>query len=146
MNQQIVLNFSTPPSSDDLMVIANQIMEDLPDELTEQTEELTIEVEEIPDEATEADLELDDPYELLVYYKAGKHLSPGVESKSADADDVLVLYRRPILDLWCERGDDLTRVVREAMIEEIASYFEFPDEDIDGMLLRYALNLIILFP
>ncbi|MCI5059616.1 MAG: metallopeptidase family protein [Alphaproteobacteria bacterium] len=138
MNQQIVLNFSTPPSSDDLTVMANQIMEELPDELVEQTEELTVEIEELPDEATEADLELEDPYDLLVYYKAGKQLAPGVESKQADADDVLVLYRRSILDLWCERGEDLTHIIREAMIEEIAGYFEFPEEDIDGMLLRYA--------
>ena len=138
MNQQIVLNFSTPPSTDDLMVIAIQVMDDLPDELCEQAEELSIEIEEVPDEVIEADLDLDDPYELLAYYKAGKQLAPGVESKKADSDDVLVLYRRPILDLWCERGEDLTQIMRESMIEEIASYFDFSDDDIDGMLVRYA--------
>ena len=45
----------------------------------------------------------------------------------------MIIYRRPILDLWCERGEDLTSVVREAMIEEIANHFEFPDSDIDEM-------------
>ena len=142
MSQQIVMNFSAPPSADDLSVMANEQLENLPDELLEFFEELTIEIEEIPDEATETDLELDDPYELLALYKGAKEIAPGVEKKVANDDDLLVLYRRPILDAWCETGEDLTQIVREAMIEEIGNHFDFSDEEIEEMSQRHYQGML----
>ncbi len=142
MNQQILMNFSTPPSEDDILAIANTHLENLPDELNEYFEELTVTVEDIPDEATESDLELDDPYELLALYKAGTQLAPGVEKKVANDDDVLILYRRPILDAWCETGEDLNQVVRDAMIEEIGNHFDFSDDDIENMSAQHYQGML----
>lgn len=142
MNQQILMSFSTAPSPDDISVIANEQLDLMPDELMECYEELDIQIEEIPDEATEADLELDDPFDLLALYKAGKELSPGVEKKSTTGGDVLILYRRPILDLWCETGEDLTQIIREAMIEEIGNQFDFADEDIEEMTSRHYQGML----
>jgi len=109
MNQQILMNFSTPPSED---------------------------------EATESDLDLDDPYELLALYKAGTQLSPGVEKKVANDDDALILYRRPILDVWCETGEDLNQVVRDAMIEEIGNHFDFSEDDIENMTAQHYQGML----
>ena len=142
MSQHIVMNFSVPPSADDLSVMANEQIENMPDELSEFCEDLIIQMEEMPDEATEADLELDDPYELLALYKAGKELSPGVETKAANDDDILILYRRPLLDAWVETGDDLARVVREAMIEEIGNNFDFSDDEIEEMTARHYQGML----
>ena len=88
MNQQILMNFSKAPTDDDISVIANEQLQNLPDELMELFEDLAIQIEEMPDEATESDLELDDPFELLALYKAGTELAPGVEKKVANDDDV----------------------------------------------------------
>lgn len=144
MNQsnQIIMNFSSPPSQDDLNVIASGQLEAMPDELAEHIEDLAVQIEDIPDEATEAELELDDPYELMAQYKSGKQISPGVEKKSANDDDVLILYRRPILDLWCETGEDLTSIVRDVMIEEIASQYDFSEEDIEDMASRHHQGML----
>lgn len=142
MNQQILMNFSTPPSLDDLEAIANEQLDLMPDEFAECYETLTIQIEEVPDEATEADLELDDPFDLLALYKAGKELSPGVETKNTNGDDVLILYRRPILDVWCETGEDLTQIMREAIIEEIGNQFDFSDEDIEEMTQRHYQGML----
>lgn len=145
MSQQIIMNFSAPPSADDLAVIANEQLQIMPDELAEHVEELIIQVEEFTDEATESDLDLEDPYELLLLYKAAKELAPGVEKKAANdkhTKDILILYRRPILDLWCETGEDLTGVIREAMIEEIANQFEFPESDIIEMTARHYQGML----
>lgn len=142
MSQQIIMNFSVPPSTDDLAVIANNQLQNMPDELMEYIEDLIVQIEEVVDEATESDLELDDPYELLMLYKAGSELAPGVEAKSTKDDDVLIIYRRPVLDLWCERGEDLTAIMREAMIEEIATQFEFPEETIDEMNSRHHQGML----
>lgn len=142
MSHHIVMNFSVPPSADDLAVIANEQIENMPDELLEHCEDILIQIEEFPDEATEADLDLDDPYELLALYKAGKELSPGVEKKVANDDDLLILYRRPLLDAWCDSGDDLVQVIREAMIEEIGNHFEFSEDDIEEMAQRHYQGML----
>jgi len=138
MGQQIIMNFSTAPSVDDINVIALEQIENLPDELVDLCEDVVIQIEDIADEATESDLDLDHPYDLLALFKGGKQLSPGIEKKSANDDDTLVLYRRALLDVWCETGEDISQIVREAIIEELATNFEFSDDDIEDMQRRYV--------
>lgn len=142
MNQQIIMNFSVPPSTDDISAIATTQLENLPDELLEFLEDLTIQIEEIPDEATETDLELDDPFDLLALYKTGKEIAPGVETKTDNDDDVLVLYRRPLLDAWCESGEHLNQIVRDAMIEEIGNQFNFSEDEIEEMSQRHYQGIL----
>jgi len=139
---QIIMNFSAPPSSDDIQNIASEQLDLMPDELSDHIDDLEITIEDMPDESTEAELELDDPYELVALYKSGKEITPGVEKKSAKDDDVLVLYRRPILDVWCESGEDLTSVIRDIMIEEIASNFDFSDDDIEAMTAQHYQGML----
>ena len=143
MNQhEIIMNFSAPPSIDDLTIIASGQLELMPDEIAEYVEDLAIQIEDMPDEATESEMELEDPYELVALFKSGKQIAPGIEKKSANDDDVLILYRRPILDVWCETCEDLTSVVRDIMIEEIASNFDFSDDDIEEMSARHYQGML----
>lgn len=139
---EIIMNFTTSPSLDDLAVMARQILESLPDELSASCEELGLQVEEFPDEGIEEEMDLETPYELLALFRSGKEIAPGVQKKVANEDDVLLLFRRPILDLWCETGDDLTSLVREVVIEEIARGLEFSEDDIKEMILRAHQNAI----
>lgn len=139
---EIIMNFSTPPSVDDVAVMARQILEALPDELSTKCEELALEIEEFPDDATEQDMDLSSPYELLALFRSGKEIVPGVQKKIANGEDKIVIYRRPILDLWCETGEDLATLIREIMIEEIARGFEFSDDDVQDMLRRHHQGLL----
>lgn len=122
--------------------MAQEIFDVLPEEILEFCDELTIEIEDFPDDTIEAELELEDPYELLALYKSGREISPGVERKLAEADDVLVLYRRPLLDLWCDSGNDLTSVIREVMIEELGGRFDFSEKDIEEMIARHHQGML----
>ena len=139
---QIVMNFTVPPSMEDIEALAKDCLSSLPDELLEFCESLAIEVEEFPDTAIEEELELDDPYEVLALYRKGNQIAPGVESKVANDEDLLILYRRPLLDMWCETGDDLSRLVREIMIEEIGRNFDFSEEEIEDMASRHYQGLL----
>lgn len=140
--QQIIMNHSTPPSTDDLLVIAQGALETLPDELAELCESLTVLVEDFADDTILDEMELEDPYELLALYRSGKQISPGVESKVANDDDAIILFRRALLDMWCETGEDLNILVRQAMIEELAHNFEFSEEDIDDMARRHYQGML----
>lgn len=140
--QEIIMNFSTPPSPDDVAVLVRQVLETLPDELLTKCEDLILEVEEFPDDATVQDLELESPYELLALYHSAKEISPGVQKKIANGEDKLVVFRRPILDVWCETGEDLGALVREVVIEELARGFEFSDDDIQDMIRRHHQGML----
>ena len=136
-SQRIIMNFTTPPSLEDVEDLANAAWENLPEELSSRCDELTIAVEDTVDDTTMDDLDVDDAYELLALYKNGKEISPGVERKVANDDDVLVIYRRPVLDMWCETQDDLLSLIRQIMIEELGRHFEFSDDYIVDMAERH---------
>lgn len=140
--QHIIMNFTTPPSDDDIRVIAEQAVDSLPDEISGNVETLNVVIEDIADETTATDMELDDPFELIALYRSGKHVAPGVESKIANDDDAMILYRRPLLDLWCESGDDLNILIRQVIIEELAQNFDFSDDEIEEMTERHFQGML----
>ncbi len=140
--KQIIMNYTTPPGLNDFETLAATLLQSMPDELLEKCEDIAVVVEDFPDEAMQADLELDDPYELLAFYRSGKELSPGIEKKTADEDDTLVLFRRPILDIWCENCEDITALIREVMIEEIGKALEFSEAEIDEMNSRHYQQML----
>jgi len=140
--QRIIMNFTRSPSAEDLMAIADAIIESMPEEIMEFCDSLTIQIEELADEAIENDLDLEDPYELVALYRSGSQIAPGVEKKVANDDDVLILFRRPLLDLWCETGDDLNNLVRQVMIEELGQNFDFSEDEIDEMTQRHYQGML----
>jgi predicted Zn-dependent protease with MMP-like domain len=134
--KDIIMNYSRPPSADDLLQLALQHRDSLPTALVEKCADLVIEVEEFPDDLTERELELDDPYDLLCLYRSAKEITPGVQRKQSTGDDRLLLYRRPILDMWVEMGDDLNDLLRQIIIGEIAAQFDMPEDDIDILIRK----------
>jgi predicted Zn-dependent protease with MMP-like domain len=141
-SKQIIMNFGAPPSLDDLAALAGSLLESLPEELLEFCESLAVRVEEFPDEVIEQELELEDSYDLLALFRSGREISPGVEKKTANDDDLLLLFRRPILDMWCENGDDLSTLLRQVMIEEIGKNFNFSEDEIDDMSERHFQGML----
>jgi predicted Zn-dependent protease with MMP-like domain len=140
--QDIIMNFGKAPSLDDVLMLAKNVMNSLPDELTEQAIDLEIDVQDFPDELVEIEQKLDDPYDLLALYKSAKELSPGVEKKAAEGNDALILYRRSILDYWCENGEQFEVALRQIMIEEIAGQGDFNDDEIDEMVSRHHQGIL----
>jgi len=140
--QQIIMSFSVPPGGEDLQAIAKDTLQTLPEELVELCENLAIQVEEFPDESMEQELELDDPYDITALFRSGSEISPGVESKVANDDDVLIIFRRPLLDMWCETGEDLNALMRHIMIEELGANFNFSDDEIVEMTGRHYQGML----
>lgn len=141
--QAIIMNFSAPPSIEDIEVITASMLEILPDELVDFAQDIVIQVEDFPDTAIEVELDLEDPYDLLALYRAASQISPGVERKNADGEDILMVFRRPVLDLWCETGEDLGDLIRSVMIEEIGQYHNFSESEIGEMITRHHQGLFI---
>jgi predicted Zn-dependent protease with MMP-like domain len=47
--------------------------------------------------------------------------------------DRIFLYRRPILDYWCESGEDLPHIIRHVLIHEIGHHFGLSDDDMEAI-------------
>ena len=140
--KRIIMNYTAPPSAEDLEDLTSFLWDSLPEELVSRCDDLMIAIEEMADDTTLDDLEVEDPFELLALYRDGKEISPGVERKVANDDDVLVLYRRSILDMWCETQEDLQNLIRQVVIEELGRHFEFSEEDVEEMAGRHYQGLL----
>ena len=140
--KKIIMHYSRPPSADDLNVLVEAVIDGLPEELGEFTDNLAVEIEDFPEDSVQDELDIEDPYELLALFKNGKEISPGVEKKAANDEDLLVLYRRPILDYWCESGEDLSDVLRQVIIEELGRNYDFSDDEIDEMTERHYQGML----
>jgi predicted Zn-dependent protease with MMP-like domain len=119
-----------PPSLTDIERLAERALAGLPDEFRRHLGNVAIRVEEFPDEETEAEMELESPFDILGLYR-GVALPHKSTSDPRPNIDMVFLYRRPILDYWCETGEGLARVVRHVLIHEIGHHFGFSDEDME---------------
>jgi predicted Zn-dependent protease with MMP-like domain len=120
----------TPPSLADLESLAQRALTTIPVELKRHFGALVIRIEEFPDEETEQEMGLESPFDLLGLYR-GVALPHQSVSNPAPGMEMIFLYRRPILDFWCETGEDLYAVVRHVLIHEIGHHFGFSDEDME---------------
>ena len=93
---------------------------------------VAIRVEEFPDRETLRDMELESPFDLLGLY-VGVPFGEKSVTTTAQHPDMIFLYRRPILDYWCETGEDLAHIVRHVLIHEIGHHFGFSDDDMEAL-------------
>jgi predicted Zn-dependent protease with MMP-like domain len=122
--------FTRPPSLAELEALAERALETVPAELKRHMGRVVIRVDEFPDEETEREMELQSPFDILGLYRGVALPRQSVMDPVAEPE-LIFLYRRPILDYWCETGDDLYAVVRHVLIHEIGHHFGFSDDDME---------------
>lgn len=120
----------SPPSLDDIDALARIALAAIPDELRHRLDNLHIRIEEFCSEETEREMGLESPYDLLGLYRGVSLDRKSVADIAADVDTIF-LYRRPILDYWCETGEPLNQIVRHVLIHEIGHHFGLSDEAIE---------------
>ena len=118
------------PSLAEIEALAARALASLPRRFKRHLGPVVIRVEDFPDRETERAMELDSPFDLLGLYRGVALPHKSVSDPRAELD-MIFLYRRPILDYWCESGEDLFEVVRHVLIHEIGHHFGFSDSDMD---------------
>ena len=121
-----------PPSLDDIEALARVALQTIPAVLRQRTGDVIIRVDDFVDEETEIALGLESPYDLLGLYQGVSLDRKSVSDPSPEAD-MIFLYRRPILDYWCDSGEDLAHIVRHVLIHEIGHHFGLSDDDMDRL-------------
>jgi predicted Zn-dependent protease with MMP-like domain len=121
---------TTPPTLAELELIAGEELNRIPAELRRHVGNVVIRVEDFPDEETEREMGLESPFDLLGLYR-GVALPRQSLFDVRTRPDMIFLYRRPILDYWCEEGLELAAVIRHVLIHEIGHHFGFSDDDME---------------
>ncbi len=91
---------------------------------------MLIRVDDFADDETLAMMEMEDPFELTGLYHG---VDIGLRDGMGPAPEAsrIFLYRRPILDEWCERGDvGLSEIIAHVLIHEIGHHFGLDDDQI----------------
>ncbi len=122
--------FSTAPDLADLEAYAREAFATIPAKLRRHVGDVVIQVEDFPNDEVLEEMECESPFDLLGLY-AGVDLLRKSVADVPENVDMIFLYRRPILDYWCETGDDLIEVVRHVLIHEIGHHFGFSDADME---------------
>lgn len=124
--------FTTAPTLAEMETIAARAARSIPQELRDHVRNVLIRVEDFPDEETEREMELESPFDLLGLYR-GVALTRQHITEPRLEPDLIFLYRRPILDYWCETGEDLEHLVRHVLIHEIGHHFGLSDADMEAL-------------
>ncbi len=112
--------------------MARTALASLPAPLKPFTEGVVLHVAEFPDDDVCQEMELESPFDILGLYQ-GISVGEKRAETSGTLPDMVFLYRRPILDYWCETGEDLDHVVRHVLIHEIGHHFGFSDDDMEAL-------------
>jgi predicted Zn-dependent protease with MMP-like domain len=122
-----------PPSADDIERLGLAVLAELPEPFRGHVGGVVIRVQDFADDATLEEMAIESPFDLLGLY----HGVPVGHDSSFAAPrqdvDMIFLYRRALLDYWCETGLALTDIVRNTLIHEIGHHFGYSDDDMDAI-------------
>jgi len=121
------------PSLDDFARLARAAFDALPEPFRQAAGEVVFRIDDFADEEILAEMEIEDPFELTGLYH-GVDIGRRDGLGAAIEPSRVFLYRRPILDEWCERGDiGLSDLIAHVLIHEIGHHFGLTDDDIHAI-------------
>jgi predicted Zn-dependent protease with MMP-like domain len=120
------------PSLDEIERLAHAALRTIPETLRRQVDGVPIRVEEFPDAEVEREMGLESPFDLLGLYR-GVSIDRRSVNDVTHEPDIIFLYRRPLLDYWCESGESLAHLVRHVLIHEIGHHFGLSDDDMEAI-------------
>jgi predicted Zn-dependent protease with MMP-like domain len=117
------------PSAADIDALAQAAFAQLPASFRRLCDGLVIQVVDFPDDETLDEMGAESEFDLLGLFRGR-----GLPHRSAVAEtgampNMIWLYRRPLLDFWCEGEDTLGAVVAHVLIHEIGHHFGLSDAD-----------------
>ncbi len=123
-----MMQTTKPPGLDTIEEIARHALETVPKAFRARVDGVVFRVVEFPDKETCDEMGLESPFDILGLYRGVPFGGKSVGATANDLD-MIFLYRRPILDYWCEFGDDLEHLIRHVLIHEIGHHFGLSDDD-----------------
>ncbi len=114
------------PTAAEIEALARGVLNRLPAPFAAHVADIILIVEEFADEETLAELEIEDPFGLTGLYH-GQPVGEKSSTQSGAMPDRIHLYRRPILDEWCDTGVTLKALITHVVVHEVGHHFGLSD-------------------
>lgn len=119
-----------PPSLDEIERLARASLDRLPDPFAAHLAGVLLIVEDFAEDRILAEMEIESPFDLSGLY-SGRPI--GEPAQTGDTPPTIHLYRRPILDEWCESGEALDHLVTHVVVHEVGHHFGLSDADMHAL-------------
>ncbi|NNK65629.1 MAG: metallopeptidase family protein [Rhodobacteraceae bacterium] len=121
---------ATAPDLDDLEAMARAAIDALPPDYRAPARAVQLRIAEFAPDDVLDEMQIDDAYEVTGLYQGIPMTQKSFDDGPVEPD-VIWLFRRPILEEWCGRGDiALTDLVSHVFVHELAHHFGWSDADI----------------
>lgn len=113
------------PSLEQIEALARAAIANLPAPFATHLAGVLLIVEDFAEDAILDELGIDDPFALSGLYTGSSIASP---ASTGDLPATIHLYRRAILDEWCESEETLEHLVAHVIIHEVGHHMGLSDE------------------
>jgi predicted Zn-dependent protease with MMP-like domain len=121
------------PTSEDINALAWAAFDRLPASFRRLSEGLVLQVTDFPDDETLNERGAESEFDLLGLFRGRGLAQGGATAETGELPNMIWLYRRPLLDFWCDGEDTLDEVVTHVLVHEIGHHFGLSDADIEAI-------------
>jgi len=121
------------PTSEDIDALARAAFDQLPASFRRLSDGLVIQVADFPDDETLDDMRAESEFDLLGLFRGRGLAQRGATEETGELPNMIWLYRRPLLDFWCDGEDSLGAVVTHVLVHEIGHHFGLSDADMEAI-------------
>ena len=120
-----------PPTLEDFAALAEAALKALPQPFKGMVGDVEMRILDFAEDEVLDDLGIEDPFQLTGLYQ-GPDLRTRTVFDPSPRPSMVFLYRRPILDEWCEHAEvPLGELIAHVLIHEIGHHFGLSDDEID---------------
>jgi predicted Zn-dependent protease with MMP-like domain len=120
------------PSLVDIEALAQAAVERLPEIFRRHLGSVLLRIEDFPDAEVIAEMGLASEWDILGLYQ-GRHVGLKGDEPTGALPDMIFLYRRPLLDEWCQTDDSLEAIVTHVLVHEVGHHFGLSDEAMEAI-------------
>jgi predicted Zn-dependent protease with MMP-like domain len=121
------------PTLEDIEAMADAAFARLPASFRQRCEGLVIRVDDFPDDETLDEMNAQSEFDLLGLFRGRGLAHRGATEETGELPNMIWLYRRPLLDFWCDGEETLGAVVTHVLVHEIGHHFGFSDADMEAI-------------
>ncbi len=111
------------PTAEDIDGLAQAAFAELPLSFRRLTEGLVIQVIDFPDDETLDEMGAQSEFDLLGLFRGRGLAQRGAAAETGELPNMIWLYRRPLLDFWCDGEESLGAIVAHVLVHEIGHHF-----------------------